>query len=60
MIISVDAAVGPWSEFWHSPAVSTATSRCRSTPDLFHAFLKNSAETRKTHWPTLALAEVHL
>jgi hypothetical protein len=42
------SASAPWSESWHSPAVSTATSRCRSTPDLFHAFLKNSAETRKT------------
>src|ERR1017187_4862279 len=42
------SASAPWRESWHAPAVSTATSRCRSTPDLFHAFLKNGAEKRKT------------
>jgi hypothetical protein len=30
----------------------TATSRCRSTPDLFHAFPKNGAETLKTQHRT--------
>src|ERR1019366_548049 len=49
----------PWSESWHSPAVSTATSRCRSTPDLFHAFLKNSAETRKTRRGSVTVGVSH-